>query len=130
MSQLPKEHTHYVTPHTEGSRHGIHAGLARKLTDKMGRNEIAKLPQNSELRSGWFGVSFYHLCRVAELKSHANHFFFCFSQNSYGIAVKPRSRLDDLDSFADVWVYAYAQFPGRLEIPGNEHLFSVIKATA
>jgi hypothetical protein len=24
---------------------------------------------------------------VAELKSHANHFFLCFSQNSYGMAV-------------------------------------------
>src|SRR5271165_6219402 len=78
VGQLREEHADHMTPCTEGSRHGIHAGLARKLTDKMGRNEIAKLPQNSELRSGWFGVSFYHLCRVTELKNHSNHFFFCF----------------------------------------------------
>jgi hypothetical protein len=25
---------------------------------------------------------FFHLCGVAELKSHANHFFLCSSQNS------------------------------------------------
>jgi hypothetical protein len=54
----------------------------------MRRNQIAKLPQYAEFGCGWFGLSFYHLCRVAELKSHANHFFFCSSQNSYGMAVK------------------------------------------
>jgi hypothetical protein len=54
----------------------------------MRRNQIAKLPQYAEFGCGWFGVSFDHLCRVAELKGHANHFFFCFSQNSYGMAVK------------------------------------------
>ena len=53
----------------------------------MRRNQIAKLPQYAEFGCGWFGLSFYHLCRVAELKSHANHFFFCSSQNSYGMAV-------------------------------------------
>src|SRR5262249_204885 len=26
---------------------------------------------------GWFGVCFFHLCRVTELKNHSNHFFFC-----------------------------------------------------
>jgi hypothetical protein len=30
---------------------------------------------------------------VAELKSHANHFFLCFSQNSYGMAVKKNGSL-------------------------------------
>jgi hypothetical protein len=54
----------------------------------MRRNQIAKLPQYAEFGCGWFGVSFFHLCRVAELKSHANHFFFCFSQDSYGMAVE------------------------------------------
>src|ERR1700719_2832799 len=53
----------------------------------MWRNQIAKLPEYTEFGCGWFGVSFFHLCRVAELKSHANHFFFCFSQDSYGMAV-------------------------------------------
>ena len=76
MSQLCKEHTHYVTPRTEGSRHGIHAGLARKFRNQMRRNEIAKLPKNAEFGCGWFGVSFFHLCRVTELKNHSNHFFF------------------------------------------------------
>jgi hypothetical protein len=33
----------------------MHAGLARKCTDQMRRNEIAQLPQNSELRCGWIG---------------------------------------------------------------------------
>jgi hypothetical protein len=55
----------------------------------MRRNQIAKLPQDTQFGCGWFGVSFYHLCRVAELKTHANHFFLCFSQNSYGMAVIP-----------------------------------------
>jgi hypothetical protein len=53
----------------------------------MRRNQIAKLPEYTEFGCGWFGVSFFHLCRVTELKSHANHFFLCFSQNSYGMAV-------------------------------------------
>jgi hypothetical protein len=53
----------------------------------MRRNQIAKLPEYTEFACGWFGVSFFHLCRVTELKSHANHFFLCFSQNSYGMAV-------------------------------------------
>jgi hypothetical protein len=44
----------------------------------MRRNQIAKLSENAELGSGWFGRSFYHLCRVTKLKSHANH-FFCVS---------------------------------------------------
>jgi hypothetical protein len=42
----------------------------------MCRNQIAKLTQNRELGGGWFGISFVHLCRVTELKSHSNHFFF------------------------------------------------------
>src|ERR1700737_4130591 len=88
MSQLRKEHTHHVTPHTEGSRHGIHAGLARKFWNQMRRNQIAKLSQNSELGCGWFGLSFYHLCRVTKSKSHANHFFLCFNRNSYGMTVE------------------------------------------
>jgi hypothetical protein len=89
VSQLCKEHTHYVTPRTEGSRHGIHASLARKFGNKLRRNQIAKLPQNIELGCGWFGVSFFHLCRVTELKSHANHFFLWFNQDSYGMAMVP-----------------------------------------
>jgi len=42
----------------------------------MSWNEIAKLSENAELGCGWLGVSFFHLCRVTELRSHANHFFF------------------------------------------------------
>jgi ribosomal protein S25 len=59
MSQLRKEHADYVTPYTEGSRHGIHAGLARKLWNQMRRNQIAKLSQNSELGCGWFVFLFF-----------------------------------------------------------------------
>ena len=77
VSQLRKEHTYYVTPRTEGSRHGIHAGLARKFRNQVRRNKFAELSENSQFRGGWFGVSFHHLCRVTKLKSHANHFFFC-----------------------------------------------------
>ena len=87
VSQLRKQHTHYVTPRAEGSRHGIHAGLARKFRNQMRWNQIAKLPQNGEFGDGWFGISFLHLCRVTELKSHANHFFLCFNWKSYGMAV-------------------------------------------
>jgi hypothetical protein len=54
---------------------------------RCGGNQIAKLSQNSELGCGWFGLSFFHLCRVTKLKSHANHFFLCFNRNSYGMAV-------------------------------------------
>src|SRR5207237_6344416 len=75
VGQLSKEHAHHVTPGTEGSRLGIHAGLARKFGHQMGWNQIAKLSQNRELGGGWFGISFLHLCRVTELKSHSNHFF-------------------------------------------------------
>jgi hypothetical protein len=75
VGQLRKEHADHVTPGTKGSRHGIHAGLPRKLRHQMRRNQIAKLPENSEFGCAWSGVSFDHLCRVTKLKSHANHFF-------------------------------------------------------
>src|ERR1700730_6077839 len=88
MGQLCKEHAHNVTPWTESSRHGIHTCLARKFTDQMGRNQIAKLPKNAEFGSGWFAVSFYHLCRVTELKNHSNHFFLCSNRHAYGMAVR------------------------------------------
>ena len=35
---------------------------------------------------------FFHLCRVTELKNHSNHFFLCFNQDSYGMAVVPFCR--------------------------------------
>jgi hypothetical protein len=60
VSQLREQHADHVTPCTEGSRHEIPAGLARKLRDQMVWNQIAKLPQNSELGDGWFGISFHH----------------------------------------------------------------------
>ena len=44
--------------------------------------------KNAEFGCGWFGVSFFHLCRVTELKNHSNHFFLCFNQESYGTGVK------------------------------------------
>jgi hypothetical protein len=50
----------------------------------MRRNQIAKLPQNGEFGGGWFGISFLHLCRVTELKSHANHFFCALTENPMG----------------------------------------------
>jgi hypothetical protein len=50
----------------------------------MRRNQIAKLSQNSELGCGWFGVSFFHLRRVTELKSHANHFFCALTKIPMG----------------------------------------------
>src|SRR6516165_6520643 len=88
VSQLRKQHADHVAPCTERSRHGIHTDLARKFRNQMRRNEIAKLPKNAEFGCGWFGVSFFHLCRVTELKNHSNHFFLCFNQHSYGMAVK------------------------------------------
>src|SRR6516164_1449719 len=87
VSQLRKEHADHVTPCTEGTCHGIHTRLARKFRNQMRRNEIAKLSKNAEFGCGWFGVSFFHLCRVTELKNHSNHFFLCFNQDSYGMAV-------------------------------------------
>ena len=62
MGQLCKEHAHNVTPWTEGSRHGIHTGLARKFRNQMQRNQIAKLSQNTEFGCGWFGIFLFHLC--------------------------------------------------------------------
>src|SRR6516162_9505584 len=88
VSQLRKEHADHVTPCTEGTCHGIHTRLARKFRNQMRRNEIAKLSKNAEFGCGWFGVSFFHLCRVTELKNHSNHFFLCFNQDSYGMAVR------------------------------------------
>src|SRR6516225_12193231 len=76
VGQLRKEHADHMTPGAKGSRHAIHAGLPRKFRHQVRRNQIAKLPENSEFGCGWFGVSFHHLCRVTKLKSHANHFSF------------------------------------------------------
>ena len=53
----------------------------------MRRNQLAKLTKHTELAYGWFGISFFHLRRVTELKSHANHFFLCFNQDFYGTGV-------------------------------------------
>src|SRR5215471_1283378 len=57
----------------------------------MRRNQLAKLTEHTEFACGWFGISFFHLRRVTELKSHANHFFLCFNQDSYGMALKTGS---------------------------------------
>lgn len=84
MGQLCKEHTHNVTPWAKGSRHRIHPGLACKFRDQMRRNQIAKLSEYTEFRCGWFGILFNHLCRVAELKSHANHFFCALAKIPMG----------------------------------------------
>jgi hypothetical protein len=84
VSQLRKEHTDYVTPRSEGSRHGIHAGLARKFRNQMRWNQIAKLPQNSEFGGGWFGISFLQLCRVTELKNIPTTFFCALTENPMG----------------------------------------------
>ncbi len=46
-----------------------------------------QLSEYTEFGCGWFGVLYHQLCRVAELKSHANHFFSCVNQNSYGMAL-------------------------------------------
>ena len=74
MGQLCKEHAHNVTPWTEGSRHGIHTGLARKFRNQMQRNQIAKLSENTEFGCGWFGISFLSLLSGPELKNHSNHY--------------------------------------------------------
>src|SRR6516162_3439744 len=87
VGQLREKHADDMTPCAEGSRHGIHPGLACEFRNKMRRNEIAKLPKNAEFGCGWFGVSFFHLCRVTELKNHSNHFFLCFNQDFYGTGV-------------------------------------------
>jgi hypothetical protein len=63
----------------------------------MRRNQIAKLPQYAE----------FYLCRVAELKSHANHFFFCFSQISYGMAV---TKYSEVFSLLEVFQYPNKQY--------------------
>ena len=62
MGQLREQHADHMTPWTEGSRHGSHAGLARKFRNQMRRNQIANLSENAEFGCGWFGVSFFHLC--------------------------------------------------------------------
>src|SRR6516164_2542449 len=87
VGQLREKHADDMTPCAEGSRHGIHPGLACEFRNKMRRNEIAKLPKNAEFGCGRFGVSFFHLCRVTELKNHSNHFFLCFNQDFYGTGV-------------------------------------------
>jgi hypothetical protein len=50
-------------------------------------NQLAKLTEHTEFACGWFGISFFHLRRVTELKSHANHFFSCSNPDSYGMAL-------------------------------------------
>src|SRR5271165_5800479 len=95
MGQLGKEHAHNVTPCAEGSCHGIHTGLPRKFRDQMLRNQIAKLPEYTEFRCGWFGISFFHLCCVAVLKSHANHFFCALAKTPMGwLCIRTNENLD------------------------------------
>ena len=50
---------------------------------------------------------FFHLCRVTELKNHSNHFFLCFNQDSYGMAVQMNA--DIRPSLALSGVYRLAQ---------------------
>ena len=88
VGQLRKGHADHVTPGAEGARLGIHPSLSRKFGYQMRWNEIAKLSQDRELGGGWFGVSFFHLCRVTELKSHSNHFFCPHIDPPYGMPVK------------------------------------------
>ena len=64
-----------------------HAGLACKFTDQMRRNEIAKLPEYTELGCGWFGILFYSPLSSGRVKEPCQPLFFCFNQNSYGTAV-------------------------------------------
>src|SRR5689334_14307158 len=100
VGQLRKEHADHVTPRTEGSRPGIHPGLARQFRHQMRGNQIAKLSENRELRGGWFGVSFFHLCRVAELKSQAN-LFLPSNSSDCGMAVNSLSFANSELTFAN-----------------------------
>ena len=59
----------------------------------MRRNQLAKLTEHTEFACGWFGISFFHLRRVTELKSHANHFFSALTKIPYGMAVE-KIRID------------------------------------
>ena len=76
MGQLGKEHADNVTPCAEGSCHGIHTGLARKFRDQMRRNQIAKLPEYTEFRCGWFGISFFSPLLSGRVKEPCQPLFF------------------------------------------------------
>jgi hypothetical protein len=39
------------------------------------KNEVANLPQDVELGTGWFGLLFCHPCRVAGSNRQTNTFF-------------------------------------------------------
>jgi hypothetical protein len=68
----------------------------------MRRNKFAKLSENSELGCGWFGVSFFHLCRVTKLKTMPTT-FLCLKRNSYGMAVRCLRCCSATRPFSSIW---------------------------
>src|ERR1700730_8146145 len=63
---------------------------------------MARLQKNAEFGCGWFGISFYLLRRVTEVKNHSNHFFLCFNRKAYGmgceLAYSPPMLLDTMSA--------------------------------
>jgi hypothetical protein len=54
MTELGEEQTHDVTPRSERARLFVDAVLAGKSGDQVGRNELAELSQDRQLRFDWF----------------------------------------------------------------------------
>ena len=66
VADLRVDEADEMSPRAEGPRFGVNASLSRKLRNEMIGDEITKLAQNAQLRSGWsLGFSFFHPCRVA-----------------------------------------------------------------
>ncbi len=63
MGKLGIEQSHHMTPRSEGASFLFYPSFARQFGNQMGRNEVAKLVDNSESANGWLVpfVFFSHL---------------------------------------------------------------------
>jgi hypothetical protein len=77
VGQLCVEHRHHMAPSRKRSAGFVHPGLPRQPRHKMGRNELAELAQNAELRCRWAGL-FFTPCQVVGLNVPVHQTFnFC-----------------------------------------------------
>jgi hypothetical protein len=76
MTDLCIDQAQDVTPGAEGARLRFRACFPGQLGHQMNRYEIAKLPQDAQLRRRWGGVLVvFHTCRVAVSTAPFQHFF-------------------------------------------------------
>jgi len=79
MSELGEEQTNHMTPGRESSHPILAPGGTTQLGNQMGRNIIAKLPQNGKFAGGWFGsvFIFFHTTPCGVAKAFKPAFSLC-----------------------------------------------------